>query len=233
MLQDKKTIAEVNSYTSKTLKEHILIQRWANRESGIDSFSHVAQKTKESEPEELIEELVREGNLTIENGRVIFTGQGEVYAEILTRRHRLAEVLLSEILEMGNDLSRSQVCEFEHILTPEVTESICTFLGHPLHCPHGMPIPRGECCATFQKKIGPFIKPLIDLKIGETGKIVFMTPKTHFRLDRLITFGITPGSIIKLHQKKPSVVLQIGETELALDYDIAKNIYVKQANDKI
>ena len=37
-------------------------------------------------------------------------------------------------------------CTFEHILSPEVTDRICTFLGHPRTCPHGSPIPEGDCC---------------------------------------------------------------------------------------
>jgi DtxR family Mn-dependent transcriptional regulator len=39
-----------------------------------------------------------------------------------------------------------EACKFEHILSPEATERICSFLGHPRTCPHGSPIPAGECC---------------------------------------------------------------------------------------
>jgi Mn-dependent DtxR family transcriptional regulator len=39
-----------------------------------------------------------------------------------------------------------QACKFEHILSPEATDKICTFLGHPRTCPHGSPIPEGDCC---------------------------------------------------------------------------------------
>jgi DtxR family Mn-dependent transcriptional regulator len=41
-----------------------------------------------------------------------------------------------------------QACKFEHILSAEATDRICTFLGHPETCPHGSPIPRGACCLT-------------------------------------------------------------------------------------
>jgi DtxR family Mn-dependent transcriptional regulator len=41
-----------------------------------------------------------------------------------------------------------QACKFEHILSPEATDKICTFLGHPRTCPHGAPIPPGPCCGT-------------------------------------------------------------------------------------
>ena len=39
-----------------------------------------------------------------------------------------------------------QACKFEHILSAEATERICSFLGHPKTCPHGAPIPPGACC---------------------------------------------------------------------------------------
>jgi len=39
-----------------------------------------------------------------------------------------------------------EACKFEHILSQEATERICSFLGHPRTCPHGSPIPAGECC---------------------------------------------------------------------------------------
>jgi DtxR family Mn-dependent transcriptional regulator len=37
-------------------------------------------------------------------------------------------------------------CRMEHIIDPEVTDSICSFLGHPRRCPHGKSIPTGDCC---------------------------------------------------------------------------------------
>jgi len=37
-------------------------------------------------------------------------------------------------------------CRMEHIIDPEVTDSICSFLGHPRACPHGRAIPTGDCC---------------------------------------------------------------------------------------
>jgi hypothetical protein len=41
---------------------------------------------------------------------------------------------------------RPTPCEFEHLLAPNVTEAICTLLGHPRFCPDQHPIPEGACC---------------------------------------------------------------------------------------
>ena len=76
-----------------------------------------------------------------------FTDRGRKRAEDVIRRHRLAERLFMQTLRISNEaVIEQQACKFEHILSPEATDSICTFLNHPETCPHGSPIPRGTCC---------------------------------------------------------------------------------------
>jgi putative ABC transport system ATP-binding protein len=76
-----------------------------------------------------------------------FTDRGRHRAADIIRRHRLAERLFTDTLHMQDDAGiEAQACKFEHILSPEATESICVLLGHPKTCPHGSPIPPGECC---------------------------------------------------------------------------------------
>jgi len=78
---------------------------------------------------------------------VEFTERGRAKASDIIRRHRLAERLFTQTLEMQNEAEiEQQACKFEHILSPEATEKICTLLGHPATCPHGAPIPAGPCC---------------------------------------------------------------------------------------
>ncbi len=215
----------------KTDKEHVLEKIWMMREKDSVKYDDLIDWLKKTDSVTILKDLKKEEFIHIEKDLVKLTQKGLDYSESIVRRHRLAEVLLQEILEVDDRIVSSQACEFEHILTPEVTDSICTFLGHPHKCPHGLPIPRGKCCKTFKTMIGPLVKPLSEMNIGDVAKIVFMSPKTHKRLDKLMTFGITPGAIIKLHQKNPSFVLQISETDLAIDPEIAENIYVKPVNE--
>ena len=79
---------------------------------------------------------------------VDFTARGRQRAADIIRRHRLAERLFTETLKIQNEAEiEQQACKFEHILSLEATDRICTFLGHPKTCPHGSPIPAGACCA--------------------------------------------------------------------------------------
>jgi Fe2+ transport system protein FeoA len=46
-------------------------------------------------------------------------------------------------------------------------------------------------------------------------------------MDRLSSIGLVPGAVIKLQQKRPSFVIDIDETTIAIDEDIANGIFVK------
>ena len=160
-----------------------------------------------------------------------FTEKGRLMAKKLIRRHRLAEQLLTQVFDLKVDSADKDACKMEHILSEGLTESVCTFLGHPPKCPHGKPIPRGECCKRYKIEMKPLVVSLNDFEIGSKGRIVFIAPSSETsRLTRLGSMGIIAGSAIKLIQKKPSFVIQIDETTIAIDPDIAKEIFVKKTS---
>ena len=85
---------------------------------------------------------VGDGSMIVE-----LTERGRQRAADIIRRHRLAERLFTDSLALDSESEiEQQACKFEHILSHEATEKICTFLGHPRTCPHGSPIPPGACC---------------------------------------------------------------------------------------
>ena len=77
---------------------------------------------------------------------VHLTETGNRRARDVVRRHRLAERLFKDTFAIDDSEAHTQACKFEHIISPELDQRICTFLGHPKTCPHGNPIPPGECC---------------------------------------------------------------------------------------
>jgi len=77
---------------------------------------------------------------------VLLTESGSRRARDVVRRHRLAERLFTDTFAIEDAEAQVQACRFEHIITPELDQRICSFLGHPKTCPHGNPIPPGVCC---------------------------------------------------------------------------------------
>jgi putative ABC transport system ATP-binding protein len=87
-----------------------------------------------------------------ENQEVQLTDRGKSRARDVVRRHRLAERLFKDTFSIDEHEAHTQACKFEHIISPELDERICSFLGHPTTCPHGNPIPPGNCCNHKEKK---------------------------------------------------------------------------------
>lgn len=83
----------------------------------------------------------------IEDGNISFTTAGQQRADALIRRHRLAERFFYETFGMGEEHLHENALRVEPMWSTDVADKICTFLRHPRTCPHGDPIPAGECCA--------------------------------------------------------------------------------------
>ncbi|PYT82322.1 MAG: hypothetical protein DMG40_06065 [Acidobacteria bacterium] len=84
--------------------------------------------------------------VALQNGEAQLTPAGSQRARDVVRRHRLAERLFKDTFAVDETEAQTQACRFEHIISPELDARICTFLGHPKTCPHGNPIPPGDCC---------------------------------------------------------------------------------------
>jgi len=212
-------------------QEEILESVFTERERGNDEVQAIlahpgASHAPDARSDDL-RELEAGGFVSLEGLHVRLTGEGERRAREVVRRHRLTERLFNDVLLMGEEATERQACEFEHILSPEATESVCTLLGHPPTCPHGKPIPPGDCCGAFRRTVRPLVTGLTSFELGARGRIVFIAPRFHDRMDRLAALGVIPGSEIRLHQRSPAFVIEVGETTIALDPEIAAEIYVK------
>lgn len=192
---------------------------------------------------DVIGQLEQAGLATQSEGLVRLTAEGEEQARLIVRRHRLAERLLTDVLDFQLGSDDDVACELEHIVSPELTRSICTLLGHPTECPRGRPIPPGPCCLAHEREVEAAIMPLSDLKPGERGVIAFMGGQQHRhhgrhaahpdgtgqkRLGRLTALGIFPGEEIRVRQTRPAVVIESGQTVIALDTEVARGIRVRR-----
>jgi DtxR family Mn-dependent transcriptional regulator len=151
--------------------------------------------------DEILSELEKSGLVKISGTDIALTAEGKVQAEPIIRRHRLAERLLVDVLGMTFGEMEESACEFEHTLAPGLTEAICTLLGHPRECPHGF------------------------LEVGDEVRISFIRKADPVLIGKLVSFGVSPGKKIKIRQKFPAYVIQIDNTQIALEQDIAMGIY--------
>ncbi|MBF0571450.1 MAG: metal-dependent transcriptional regulator [Candidatus Omnitrophica bacterium] len=215
--------------------EHIE-QLWYMKEQGETSLDFLKKTMKRSFDSKIINELSLLGMLeqNPEDSIIKLTADGEARARQLIRAHRLAERLVADVLG-GGDLEQI-ACEFEHTVSLELVNGICTLLGHPKECPHGMPIPEGECCRQAMKSASSFIIPLSDIKLGESARIAYINCKNDQQIHKLDGLCIRPGVIVKLHQNYPTYVIECEGSSIALDQDVVANISVwknfNEANDE-
>jgi DtxR family Mn-dependent transcriptional regulator len=208
--------------------EEILEAIWKADEAGEFTVGAVREHCPEAISEDNLEQLESDGLVIREGERILFTAEGKEQAKGVIRRHRLTESLLSYVLGMSDEKADAIACDMEHTLPPEMERSICTLLGHPPFSPTGKPIPPGEDCLQKLSHVDAAIVNLCDLSPGEQGRIVYIRPKNHARLHRLTAFGIVPGVTVKLHQTYPAFCLKFEETELAIDPDVAEDIFVSK-----
>jgi DtxR family transcriptional regulator, Mn-dependent transcriptional regulator len=175
---------------------------------------------------EEIESLKKEGFIKVEGDKVFFTKKGRAYAIQVVRRHRLAECLMGYVLHIPPEKMEEVACEMEHTLLPEVEESICTLLGHPDTAPDGKKVPPGKCCIEKSRNIEKMLINISELDIGDEGKIAYIRPKNYDRLQKLTAFGLIPGQHVKLLQKSPAFCISFEQTEIAIEQEIAEEIYV-------
>jgi len=210
--------------------EEILEAVWIADEAGDSSEGSVSRCCPIDVTGEYLDTLAGHG-LVVRNGdQLELTEVGRSRARGIVRRHRLAVVLFTTMLDMDADKREAIACEAEHTLLPEVEESICTLLGHPTHTPDGKSIPPGKCCAAHRTTTSTVIVNLTALKPGEKGRINYIKPKDHGRLHKLTSFGLIPGTIVELHQRSPAFCIRYEGTEIAIDRDVAEDIFVSRIN---
>jgi len=207
------------------LFEEILEAIWMCEEQDKNTKEEICEICHVPIEDNTLENMQREELIAFDGTHIYMTGKGKEIAKGLIRRKRLGETLLEQVLDIKGDTADKIVCQFEHAVIPEVEESICILLGHPTECPHGHKIPEGTCCIEGKKSIDRKVDCVTNLEVGEKVKIAYVKPESHDRLHKLLNLGIKPGTIIEIHQKKPTFIIKYENSEIAMDSDVAKNIY--------
>jgi Fe2+ transport system protein FeoA len=71
--------------------------------------------------------------------------------------------------------------------------------------------------------------PLHRIQPGQRVQVIELKSDNHARLARLGALGLMPGSWLVVLQRKPALVLRVGETEISLDDSVAGEILVRPA----
>jgi DtxR family Mn-dependent transcriptional regulator len=219
-------LKEKNYSISQQIIDEVLESIWVCKEQERSTISNIIKEAHAKVNCEVIEEMAQQGLVKLQENTVEFTKQGERIASSIIRRHRLAERLLVDVLGLTMEQAERVACTYEHTIVPEVTDGICTLLGHPKECPHKRVIPPGKYCREGRTEVKRALMPLNEVVCGMSVRFAYIRTDVHDRIEQLLSMGISPGVMLHVHQRSPVFVIQVDESEFALDNDVAKDIYV-------
>src|SRR6266849_2769095 len=142
-------LSQITVFTSEDEErfDHLLQQIWICGEEGTAARVERIRTLGSVDPVRTLGRMADLRLVEVREAEVRLTERGNSRARDVIRRHRLAERLFTDTFEIADAEAHSQACKFEHIISPELDQKICSFLGHPKTCPHGNPIPPGVCCS--------------------------------------------------------------------------------------
>lgn len=153
--------------------------------------ARIAERLQVSRPavSEMMKRLEAEGLITSDGG-IRLTDDGRKLGERVVRRHRLAEVFLTDVLELSWAEAHHEAGKWEHVMSDSVEKALNELLGSPTTCPHGNPIPGSGYEA-------PDSAPLSELTVGSPFTVRRITEELEFEpglLEYLEESSIQPGN---------------------------------------
>ena len=106
--------------------------------------ARIAERLAQSGPtvSQTVARMERDGLVTLRGDRQLeLTELGHELATRVMRRHRIAECMLVEILQLDLAAVHAEACRWEHVMSDTVERRILEILGHPTVSPFGNPIP--------------------------------------------------------------------------------------------
>jgi len=145
---------------------------------------------------EMVRKLEAE-RLIVIDPEIRLTEEGRTLAEVIVRRHRLAERFLSEVLGLPWDKVHPEAEVWERVISDDVERAMWAAMENPKTCPHGNPIPG----AGYKP---PRMQPLADMPVGDPGRIERISEELELDdevmgfLDRV---GLRPGAAVEVVER--------------------------------
>ncbi|MDR2830818.1 MAG: metal-dependent transcriptional regulator [Methanobrevibacter sp.] len=172
----------------------------------------------------------------------ILTDKGLKIGKKITRKHRILEKFLSNVLNITDKNIHDEACKMEHSLSDEAERAMCLILKHPDFCPDGKLIPycdydfdNCEECQTNEEisEIGirdHNLVPISQLLDDEKGEVAFIRGGSSTILPKLISLGIAIGTKIQLENKideQEPIKIKVNENNIEITQDISNNVFIK------
>ena len=155
------------------------------------------------------------------------TEKGKKEALSIIRRHRLAELFLVKVMELGWEEVHDIAEQLEHVDSKRFYDRIDEMLHYPKVDPHGEPIPDANGKILNDKRL-----PLSQVKEGSSVKIVAVTDDKKSFLDHLNMKGLQIGEKVIIKRREAYdgsiVVMNKSKTEQMISHQVAERILIEE-----
>lgn len=175
----------------------------------------------------MLKRLLRDHLVTLDSRKIIrLTPEGLRRAEQMVRRHRLAECLITEILNVPWWRAYEEAHLLEHGISDITEPHLYETLGRPERSPFGYPIPGHG----LPRKLT--MTTLADIREGERVWIDRVFEEDEQLLRFFDEENIRPGEPVVLESVAPyrgTVTARIGERSVVMGTQVASKIWVNRA----
>lgn len=175
--------------------------------------------------------MERDGLLSLaEDKHLVLTETGRKTAVEVMRKHRLAELLLSEVIGLEWEFLHDEACRWEHVMSERVELKILELLENPKVSPFGIPVPGLELLGVQGVEVTPS-KALSTLEIStSSGELQRIGEPIQIDPELLIQFrqlGILPGKTLEISYRSGEWLLKtVGAEEgLLVSSEIAQHLF--------
>lgn len=178
----------------------------------------------------MIRRMKRDGLVDVKpNKEIVFTPRGEAAAQVVMRRHQLAERWLVDFLGIELHKAHAEAHRLEHAISPEVEARLAERLGNPQTCPFGHPIPGSGY------EPPPSARPLDKFRPGAV-VVVERIPEDDPRLVQyLVTSGVVRGQEMTVAEVAPfkgTMTMRVNGREVVVGLQVAPRILVRPPNEQ-
>ena len=206
-------------------------------EEGITPLrARIAERLGQSGPtvSQTVARLERDGLLTVEGDRHLeFTDAGRDMATRVTRKHRLAECLLVEVIGLAWEDVHAEACRWEHVMSEAVERRIVELLKNPTESPYGNPIPGLDELMGGHSEGGSQTGLVgLDVVAGEETRRVTVRriaepiQENHDLMMALRRAGVQPGEVVKVNRSAGGVLVGSAGEYAELDLATAAHVLV-------
>ncbi|MFC7545505.1 metal-dependent transcriptional regulator [Plantactinospora sp. GCM10030261] len=209
-------------------------------EEGVPPLrARIAERLRQSGPtvSQTVARMERDGLLTVEGDRQLhLTEQGRAHAVSVMRKHRLAELLLVNVIGMPYEEAHEEACRWEHVMSEAVEEKVYTLLNRPTRSPYGNPIPGLDAFGT-----PPTAEVPTDVEVernlafpGLTGAVTVRRICESVQTDaevlrQLHAAGVDPGATVTVWQERDGVTIDRSGDKIRLPREVASRVFVAAA----